>query len=78
MLRPADNDGEFQYRSNLRTPNNPDESVTSVLAGDDSEIHTLTVAADTLRVFRGIDTVHRVSPVTGAHSRVMAVLSCYE
>ena len=48
------------------------------LAGDDSQVETLPLAAGTLTVFKGKDTAHRVTPVEGPRPRIVAVFSYYE
>jgi alkylated DNA repair dioxygenase AlkB len=79
LLCAADRGGEFQYRSALRTANDPNfEGVAALLADDDPEIRTLPMTAGTLCIFRGVETAHRVTPVTGTCSRIVAVLSYYE
>ena len=79
LLCAADRGGEFQYRSALRTANDPNfEGVAALLADDDPEIRTLPMTAGTLCIFRGVETAHRVTPVTGTRSRIVAVLSYYE
>ena len=79
LLCAADRGGDFQYRSALRTANDPNfEGVAALLADDDSEIRTLPMTAGTLCIFRGVETAHRVTPVTGTRSRIVAVLSYYE
>jgi len=79
LLCAADRGGNFQYRSDLRTGNDPNyEGVGALLADDDTEIRTLPMTAGTLCIFRGVETAHRVTPVTGTRSRIVAVLSYYE
>ena len=57
LLCAADRGGEFQYRSALRTANDPNfEGVAALLADDDPEIRTLPMTAGTLCVFRGVET----------------------
>lgn len=79
LLQPADAGGEFQYRSNLRTENEPNyDGVARLLAGQDNEVRTLRLGAGTLNVFKGKNTAHRVTPARGARERVIAVFSYYE
>jgi hypothetical protein len=49
-----------------------------MLAGEDPEVSTNTLAAGTLNVFAGRNTAHRVSPVIGEKSRMVAVFSYYD
>ena len=79
LLRPAQAGGEFEYRSNLRTAADPNyDGVARVLSGEDPDVAVNPLAAGTLNVFAGRDTLHRVSPVRGSQSRLVAVFSYYE
>ena len=76
-----DRDGlfNFQYRSGLRTPTDPNlDGVARLLDGRDPEVRSLALAAGTLNVFKGKNTVHRISPVIGPRERLIAVFSYYE
>jgi predicted 2-oxoglutarate/Fe(II)-dependent dioxygenase YbiX len=71
--------GKFQYRSNLRTAENPNyEGIAAVLDGRDPDVKTLTLEAGTLNVFRGVNALHRVTPVQGSKERMIAIFSYYE
>ncbi len=71
--------GEFQYRSGLRSDDDPNyDGVAKLLAGEDDEIRTMPLTDGTLNVFRGKNTAHRVSAVEGATERIIAVFSYYE
>lgn len=71
--------GKFQYRSNLRTPENPNyDGISAVLDERDPAVKTLTLEAGTLNVFRGVNALHRVTPVEGPQERMIAILSYYE
>ncbi|MDX1401920.1 MAG: hypothetical protein R3245_08360 [Kiloniellales bacterium] len=71
--------GLFQYRTNLRSDNDPNyDGVARLLAGKDPEVEELAVQPGTLNVFRGKNTAHRVTPVSGPKDRVIAVFSYYE
>lgn len=79
LLQAPEAGGEFQYRSDLRTDTDPNyDGVVRLLRGEDDEVHTLPVTPGTLNVFRGTNTIHRVSPVQGLRERIIAVLSYYE
>jgi hypothetical protein len=78
LIQAAEKDGEFQYRSNLRSDDDPNyEGVGRLLRGD-SEIRINPLSAGTLNVFAGKNTLHRVSTVRGARSRLVAVFSYYD
>ena len=71
--------GEFQYRSDLRSDSDPNyEGVVQLLAGEDEHVRTLPLEPGTLSVFKGKNTAHRVTPVGGDRSRIVAVFSYYE
>jgi hypothetical protein len=79
LLRPASEGGAFEYRNNLRTSSDPNYAgVVRVLRGEDPHVAVNPLAAGTLNVFAGRDTLHRVSPVQGERSRLVAVLCYYE
>ena len=79
LLQEPSGGGEFQYRSNLRTDTDPNyDGVARLLEGNDPEVKTLKIAAGTLNVFRGKNTLHRVTPCKGPKARYIAVLSFYE
>lgn len=79
LIQPAASGGEFEYRTGLRTDDDPNfEGVAGVLRGDDGNVRVNPLTAGTLNVFAGKNTLHRVSTVRGAKSRLVAVLSYYE
>lgn len=79
LLQAPDGGGDFEYRSDLRTDDDPNyDGVARLLEGHDPEVKLLHLAAGTLNVFRGKNTAHRVTPVEGARERIMTVFSYYE
>jgi 2OG-Fe(II) oxygenase superfamily len=79
LLQEPSGGGEFQYRSDLRSDDNPNyDGVARALEGQDPEVKTLRLAAGTLNVFRGKNTLHRVTPCKGPRSRYIVVFSFYE
>lgn len=79
LLQAPDEGGEFQYRTGLRTDTDPNyDGIAEFLAGDQIDATTLPLQAGTLNVFRGKNTLHRVSPVRGDRQRVITVFSYYE
>ncbi len=79
LIQAPDAGGEFEYRSGLRTPEDPNYvGVARLLAGEDDDVRTVALSAGTLNVFRGVNTAHRVTPVIGPNDRTIAVLSYYE
>jgi hypothetical protein len=79
LIRAAEQGGEFEYRSELRTATDPNyEGVARALRGEDPRIRINPLVAGTLNVFAGKNTLHRVSPVRGDRSRLIAVFSYYD
>ncbi|MEM8686888.1 MAG: 2OG-Fe(II) oxygenase [Pseudomonadota bacterium] len=79
LLQAPQAGGAFEYRSGLRTDDDPNyDGVARLLAGEDEQVRTLPLSAGTLNVFRGKNTAHRVSAVEGATERIIAVFSYYE
>ncbi len=79
LIRAAEQGGLFQYRSNLRSDDEPNyEGVGKLLQGEDAAIRVNPLEAGTLNIFAGKNTLHRVSTVRGACSRLVAVLSYYD
>ena len=79
LLQAPENGGDFQYRKDLRSEDNPNfEGVARMLAGEDDELRTLVQSVGTLNVFRGKNTAHRVTPVAGNRARIIAVFSFFE
>jgi hypothetical protein len=79
LIQAADEGGEFEYRSNLRSDTDANHAgVARVLAGADDGIRINPLAAGTLNIFAGKNTLHRVSTVRGRRDRIIAVFSYYE
>ena len=54
------------------------EGVARMLRGEDPQVSVQPLAAGTLNVFAGRNTAHRVAPVLGKKSRLVAVFSYYD
>ena len=79
LLQTASVGGQFQYRSNLRSDEEPNYGgVGRMLSGRDDEVKTLPLEPGTLNVFQGRNSAHRITPVAGNRSRIIAVFSYYE
>lgn len=79
LLQKPDVGGEFEYRTNMRTADDPNyEGVGKLLTGQDKNVKSMSLSPGTLNVFKGVNTPHRVVPVQGDRRRVIAVLSYYE
>jgi len=79
LIQAAEAGGEFQYCSELRADDQPNyDEVGRVLSGQSNRIRVNPLAAGTLNVFAGKNSMHRVSTVEGRHSRMIAVYSYYD
>jgi hypothetical protein len=79
LIRAAESGGEFEYRSGLRSDSEPNyDGVARLLRGEDPQVSVQPLAAGTLNVFAGRNTAHRVTPVLGNRSRIIAVFSYYD
>ena len=79
LLQAAEQGGEFEYKTGLRDDQDPNYAgIGEFLAGTQSDVNRLKLEAGTLNVFRGKNTLHRVSPVRGERERIIAVFSYYE
>jgi len=79
LLQEPSGGGEFEYRSDLRSDDDPNyDGVARLLEGKDPEVKTLKLSAGTLNVFKGKNTLHRVTPCKGPRERYIAVFSYYE
>ncbi|MBE1284080.1 MAG: 2OG-Fe(II) oxygenase [Rhodobacteraceae bacterium] len=79
LLQAPDQGGEFIYRTDLRSDNDPNyEGVARMLRGEDEAVKSITLSPGTLNIFRGKNTPHRVGTVKGDKARVIAVFSFYE
>ena len=79
LLQEPSGGGEFLYRTNLRSEDDPNyDGVAAVLEGRDTSVKSHVLKAGTLNVFKGKNTLHKVTKCTGAQSRFIAVFSYYE
>ena len=68
--------GTFEYAPMLRGPGNENyEGVSRILDGARKGLRRLTFPPGTLAIFRGHNSLHRVTPVRGRRARLAAVLS---
>ena len=77
LLQQADRGGDFQYLRNMRYTSKGDldfESTRQVLDGK-REPQNLRMEPGTLVLFRGLESIHRVTPVKGEKARILAVLA---
>lgn len=79
LLQAPEGGGEFEYRTNLRTDNDPNyDGVEKLLLGQDPLKNSIDVKPGTLNVFRGKNTPHRVTKIKGKKERIIAVYSYYD
>lgn len=79
LLQSPDQGGGFEYRTDLRSDEDPNyDGVARLLNGADRDSKVITLSPGTLNVFKGKNTAHRVTPVVGGKPRVIAVFSYYE
>lgn len=79
LLQAPEAGGAFEYRTGLRTGDDPNYAgVARLLQGEDPMVRRLRLAPGTLNVFRGRNTAHRVTPVRGARQRIIAVFTYYD
>jgi len=79
LLQAPSGGGDFEYRSDLRSDTDPNfAGVAALLRGEDPDVKTLKLSAGTLNVFKGKNTIHRVTPCIGPDERYIAVYSYYE
>jgi hypothetical protein len=79
LLQAPRGGGEFEYRTDLRSAEDPNyDGVARLLTGQDPEVRRIRLAAGALNVFRGRNTAHRVTPVEGDRARMIAVFSYFD
>ncbi len=79
LLQAPEQGGEFEYRTGLRDGNNPNYAgIGAFLQSSNSSTSKLILHPGTLNVFRGKNTLHRVTPIRGERERIIAVFSYFE
>lgn len=79
LMQAPEMGGEFQYCRDLRSDTNPNyDGVARLLRGEDPTMRTMAVTPGTLNVFKGKNTLHRVSPPSGNRDRIIAIFSYYD
>ena len=75
MLQPALEGGLFELAPNTRNSERDEDIpyMQEVLGGDRRRVETVSREAGELTIFRGCNSLHRVSPVAGDQLRMMAV-----
>jgi hypothetical protein len=76
LLRPAEFGGNFEYIPAVRSADDENfGTVESILSGQDQRRKTVTFQSGDLLLFRGRHSLHRVTPIEGTTTRLMALLS---
>ena len=76
LLQTAEDGGEFEYIPHTRDENDPAyERVGNLLDGDNSNVKILNMDSGTLVLFQGRHSIHRVTPVKGNRTRMIAILT---
>ncbi len=79
LLQAPEAGGAFQYRTGLRSDDDPNhDGVAALLDGRDPAVRSEPLSSGTLNVFRGRNTAHRVTPVRGDRERIIAVFAYFE
>lgn len=79
LLQAPEAGGEFQYRPDLRSEDDPNyDGVARILTDQDPSVKTVSLTPGGLNVFKGKYAAHRVTPAEGPRARMIAVFSYYE
>jgi hypothetical protein len=79
LLQAPDEGGQLEYRSDLRSADDPNyDGVAALLRGEDKQVQQAALSAGALNVFRGVHTLHRVVPVKGSKERLVAIFAFYD
>ena len=79
LLQAPDEGGQLEYRSDLRSADDPNyDGVAALLRGEDKLVAQAALSAGALNVFRGVHTLHRVVPVKGSKERLVAIFAFYD
>lgn len=74
LVQRADYGGVFEYVPDIRTPDDERfDAVQRVLDGDRSDIRELDLAPGDLQIFKGRFSMHRVTPIEGPTTRIVAL-----
>ena len=75
LLQEPDAGGLFEYVPGIRSDADENfDAVSRILDGDRTGVHSLSLQAGALNLFRGHYSLHRVTRVEGARTRLQAIL----
>ena len=78
-IQEAESGGVFEFSKNIRSFDNENfEQVARLLRGDRSSVQTLTAPAGSLILFKGRNTIHRVTRIAGDRARLYVLLGYAE
>ena len=77
LLQAPDSGGNFEYVSNLRNADKDEMNFTGVekVLNGETKINRLDTHPGTLILFRGQNSIHRVTPTKGTRERILVVLA---
>ena len=76
LLRSAKFGGDFEYIPTVRSEEDENFSyVESILSGDDRQRRSVKFQPGDMVLFRGRNSLHRVTPIRGETTRLMALMS---
>ncbi|WP_171102247.1 2OG-Fe(II) oxygenase [Ruegeria sp. HKCCD7255] len=78
LLQAPESGGAFEYYKDLRSDTDPNYEGVAQLLTDRLAPKQMPLEAGTLNIFKGKNTAHRVTPVSGNRDRIIAVFSFYE
>lgn len=77
LLQEPSEGAEFLYRTDLRSDADPHyDGVAAALRGRDPQVRSHVLKAGTLTVFKGMNTLHKVTKCSGPQVRFIAVFTC--
>lgn len=79
LLQAPEEGGELEYRTNLRSADEPNyDGVAALLRGEDPDVKKIRLVPGALNVFRGVNTLHRVVQVKGPTERIVAIFAFFD
>lgn len=79
LLQAPQAGGELEYRTNLRSADDPNyDGVAALLRGEDPSVKQVRLLPGALNVFRGVNTLHRVVPIQGPRERIVAIFAFFD
>ena len=75
LLQEAEAGGIFEYLPTARQGQKNFDLVPAVFEGNDQAVRKVRFRAGSLMLFRGLDTLHRLTPVRGEPARTLGLLS---